>query len=126
MPENRLEGFKKRSELKEAEQERQPSAKKGSKAAPAAKSPEKKTQGSRKGSPSPKRKGSPAKRSGPSRTGSAKSTGSKVDMDARKSTPEPEVDIILDEDPASNMFVGFKLCNQILEATGDNDFIILF
>ena len=120
VPENRLEGFKKRTELKEAEQERQSSAKKGGKPAAASKSPDKKAgQGSRKGSPSPKRKGSPSKKSsGPSRAGSAKSTSSKVDFDAASVAPEPEVDIVLDEEPGSNMFVGFKLCNEILEATG--------
>ena len=115
MPENRLEGFKKRSELKEEEKERASSGKKGKKSA------DKK---GRKGSPSPKRKGSPSKSprrsAGPSRQSSAKSTDkSKVEFEQVPLIPEPEMDIVLEEDLGKNVFVGFKLPNQIFEATGD-------
>ncbi|KAL5264612.1 hypothetical protein ACHWQZ_G005633 [Mnemiopsis leidyi] len=114
IPENRLEGFKKRSELKAEEQERASSGKKGKKSA------DKK---GRKGSPSPKRKGSPSKSpkrsAGPSRQSSAKSTDkSKVEFEQVPLIPEPEMDIVLEEDQGKNLFVGFKLPNQIFEATG--------
>ena len=115
IPENRLEGFKKRSEIKAEEQERASSGKKGKKSA------DKK---GRKGSPSPKRKGSPSKSpkrsAGPSRQSSAKSTDkSKVEFEPVPLIPEPEMDIVLEEDQGKNLFVGFKLPNQIFEATGN-------
>ncbi|XP_063675523.1 sperm-associated antigen 17-like isoform X5 [Bolinopsis microptera] len=115
MPDNRLEGFKKRSDMKEEEKERASSGKKGKKSAGKG----------RKGSPSPKRKGSPSKSpkrsAGASRGSSAKSKEdkSKVEFEQVPLVPEPEMDIVMKEDAAKNMFVGFKLPNQIFEATGN-------
>ena len=107
IPVNRLEGFKKRSELKEEEKERENSGKKGGKNAP--KSP-------RKGSASPKRQ-SPSKspKRSSSRQSSAKSERARVEFEPV--VPEPEMDIVLEEDPKS-LFVGFKLPNQIFQAAG--------
>ena len=108
IPTNRLEGFKKRSELKEEEKERESSGKKGGKNAP--KSP-------RKASASPKRQ-SPSKspKRSSSRQSSAKSERTKgVEFEAV--APEPEMDIVLEED-SKTMFVGFKLPNQIFQAAG--------
>ena len=101
--------------MKAEEQERASSGKKGKKSA------DKK---GRKGSPSPKRKGSPSKSpkrsAGPSRQSSAKSTDkSKVEFEPVPLIPEPEMDIVLEEDQGKNLFVGFKLPNQIFEATGN-------
>lgn len=120
MPDNRLEGFKKRSEMKEEEKERASSGKKGKKSAGKG----------RKGSPSPKRKGSPSKSpkrsAGASRGSSAKSKEdkSKVEFEQVPLVPEPEMDIVMKEDAGKNMFVGFKLPNQIFEATGK--YLIVF
>ena len=62
--------------------------------------------------------GSPKRSGTPSRQSSAKSDRTKVEFEPVPLVPEPEMDIVLEEEPGRNVFVGFRLPNQILEATG--------